>query len=160
MSQTKQCPVHPDAGLLSSGGEMFCPKCWNTIPPAGVQQKLGLDPGRAQTIVDASEEQVMQSIIAALAQRGYLVLSTVHRHTRHTCSKCGMNEWHGGGYGATQGVPDLLVRLPSWKTATWLGIEVKGRTTKISPAQETLAKQRAIVIVRTLEEALLAIEEV
>ena len=99
-----------------------------------------------------SEEQVQRSIQNSLHLRGYLVLSTVHRYRKGQ---------QAAGYGASKGVPDLLVRVPrAFGEALWLGLEVKGPSTRLSPEQQALEDAGAIVVVRSPEDAHEAVERV
>lgn len=117
----------------------------------------GLDPGRQAVLVQEKEEPIMQRVITALRRAGCQVLSTVHRHTRHTCSSCGHNEWHRGQIGVSKGTPDLLVRRPSWPAGVWLGIETKGTSTPLSVEQKALEASCSIVVVRSVPEAIEAV---
>lgn len=64
--------------------------------------------------------------------------------------------WRGPrGYGATPGVPDLLVARDGW--FGWLGLEVKRPGGRISPAQAELERRGLIVVVRSVEDAIAAV---
>jgi DNA-directed RNA polymerase subunit M/transcription elongation factor TFIIS len=144
------------------GPVLQCKGCGRAVPAQQVQLRTlklpGLDPGRQSVAVKEVEEPIMQRIIGVLKRAGYEVLCTVHRHTRHTCSQCGRNEWHQGGYGADPGVPDLLTRHPSWPAGCWLGIEAKGTKTQLNPTQKALLHAGAIVIARSEADALSAVQ--
>lgn len=63
------------------------------------------------------------------------------------------------GHKATKGVPDLLVSKPSWVKGCWLGLELKKAKGVLSPEQAELHRCGRIVIVRSIEEADLALAE-
>jgi len=112
-----------------------------------------------------TEEQVQQSITNHLRAKRFIVLSTVHRLKICECPECGHRFRPEGDYGADKGVPDLIVRptlsrSKQWAPTLWMGLEVKGPKTEISPEQKDLAKQGAIVIARTLNEALQGVDAV
>lgn len=100
-----------------------------------------------------TEESIQAAIIEGLTLMKFTVLQTSHRTKLTECPACSMRFRPGGGYGATPGVPDLLISHPSWPVGCWLGMEVKGPTTAISPAQAALLKQARIVIARSWEDA-------
>lgn len=143
------------------GPVLRCVDCGRAVPAGGAKTlKLpGLDPGRQAVATREAEEPIMQRVKTVLERCGYVVLCTVHRHTRHTCSQCSHNEWHSGGYGADPGVPDLLVRHPDWPEALWLGIETKGTHTRLNDAQKALHAAGAIVVARSEQDALLAAQQ-
>jgi hypothetical protein len=116
----------------------------------------------------SSEEQVQRTIIEGLQYtRGVTVLQTSHRTSstrtctkcrtknsiKQTCSACGSYLPVGHGYGATKGVPDLLVTRDSWPTGFWVGLEVKGPKTPLSPEQAALLEKGRIYVVRSWEDA-------
>lgn len=90
---------------------------------------------------------------------GCEILSTVHRYKLQTCPCCHNQFRPVGGYGATPGVPDRLVRLPDWPRGVWLGIELKGSDTAVSPAQRRLHEMGAIYVCRSADEARDALAE-
>lgn len=102
----------------------------------------------------ATEEQVQAAIIEGLTALGYTVLQTSHRVKLAECPRCHSRFRPVGGYGSTPGVPDLLVSRTSWPVGCWLGLEVKGPKTAISPAQKGLLDAARIVIARSWEDAL------
>lgn len=114
--------------------------------------KLKLSP------VIETEDGIQQRIMEALAYRGYLVLSTVHRYKRQTCEKCGHNQWAKGGYGATKGIGDLLVAVPKARPRLWLMLDVKRPGGKLSPEQQLLAEAGLLVRVENEQEALAAVQ--
>lgn len=97
-----------------------------------------------------TEEAVQRTIVEALRILGYVVLVTSRR--RHRCRVCGA--FSSGGDGCDRGIPDLLVSLDD---ARWLGMEVKGPRTRVSPEQRSLAADGRIRIVRSVEDALAAV---
>lgn len=139
-----QCPVHPECIRPRLGAK------------APVALKLPhLDPGKQSRFVNVPEKHIQESIVKYLRYSGYLVLETSERRKRILCLNC--KEWfmpHSGRAGVDKGLPDLYARSPKWPANLWAGIEVKGRTTEISPEQQNLASQNAITIVRSPEEAL------
>jgi hypothetical protein len=101
----------------------------------------------------ATEAATQKLIVDALRLMGFVVLETSRRRKR--CWSCGA--WPKGGDGVSKGVPDLLVFLRGpW---LWLGLEVKGPATRLSPEQRALAAAGMTVVVRTPEEALAAVRE-
>lgn len=100
------------------------------------------------------EEIVQAASIKLLEENGFRVKQTSVRYKLQKCKKCGHSQRPTGGYGASGGVPDLLVRHPSWPKGLWRGIEIKGPTTRISPEQKKLAAEDAIFIVRSAADAL------
>lgn len=105
------------------------------------------------------EEDVQANIIATLSTMGLRVLQTSHRVKMVCCPHCQGKFRPPGNYGATKGVPDLLVRCPEQDApGAWLGMEVKGPKTRLSPEQKELEQEQSIIIVRSLEDALRALE--
>ncbi len=101
-----------------------------------------------------AEADIQRLIVSFLRLLGYTVLET-SRH-RKRCRGCG--RWPAGGDGCDRGLPDLLVAVPKGGgMRRWLGLEVKGAETRLSPEQQALAAAGLIVIVRTPEEALAAV---
>ena len=105
------------------------------------------------------EEDVQANIIASLSTIGLRVLQTSHRVKMVSCPHCQGKFRPPGNYGATKGVPDLLVRCPEQHDpGAWIGLEVKGPKTRLSPEQKELEQEQSIIIVRSLEDALRALE--
>lgn len=75
-----------------------------------------------------TEAQFQSRLVDLLRQLGVEVLVTSARRFRAGAD--------GKGYGADQGVPDLLVRLPVWPVGFMLGVELKGKTTAASAEQK------------------------
>lgn len=71
---------------------------------------------------------------------------------RRRCYRCGA--YSNAGDGCDRGIPDLLVSLGDGR---WLGLEVKGPKTRLSPEQRSLAADGRIRIVRSVEDALAAV---
>lgn len=94
-----------------------------------------------------SEEQINSCIRDGLSALGYNVFSTTVRG------------WRGRkGYGASPGVPDLLVGRNEWG-AVLMPLEVKGPKTRLSAEQESLNERGLIFVARSWEEALAAVAE-
>jgi hypothetical protein len=60
-----------------------------------------------------------------------------------------------GRYGTSKGIPDLLVWRVGWHG--FVGLEVKTPTGRVRPEQRALADAGALVIVRSLDDALAAV---
>ncbi len=114
--------------------------------------------GRQSNAPKISEDVLQTHVMGALRTRGYIVLSTVHRYKKQRCPKCAQQFWAQGGYGATPGVPDLIVSHADWPSGMWVGLELKGTQTVLSPAQKQLREQDRIFIVRTVDQALSIVE--
>lgn len=97
-----------------------------------------------------SEADVQAAIVDALRWRGETVLVT-SRHRR----RCLCGRYPPAGDGCDRGIPDLLVHIGG----LWLGLEVKGTRTRLSPEQRALEQAGAIRIVRTVEDAIGAVAE-
>ncbi len=96
-----------------------------------------------------SERALQAAIVRACRARGHLVLVT--SRGRRICPFC--RRAYRGGDGVTPGTPDLWV----YAHGRWHGLEVKGTRTPVRPAQQRLADEGLVSIVRTVEEALRAI---
>lgn len=112
----------------------------------------GLDRGRQRRSapVYKTEGDLQAAIVRRLRAGGHVVLSTSRHRRGVVCARCGAWTMPQGGDGADRGVPDLLVHADG---ARWIGIEVKGHRTEVSPEQAALAEAGRIVIVRSVEEA-------
>jgi hypothetical protein len=110
-------------------------------------------PGVRHLLPPPSEADVQRTIRDALTCLGFLVLQTTVRVRR--CPQCG--KVGAGRYGTSKGIPDLLVRAKNWPPHVWKALEVKGPSTRVSREQQVLADVGAIVIVRSLEDALAAL---
>lgn len=129
---------------------------------------VNLFTGRANQLPDPPEEKVQEAIVRGLTAYGYQVLVTSEHRMRVCCSPqeggCGRWFMPHTGRRCSRGVPDLLVRgTGKHGTAKWeefLGLEVKkGPNATVSPEQQALADEGAIVIVWTFEMALQAVQE-
>ena len=111
------------------------------------------------------EEDVQAAIIQRLELEGYIVLQTSHRTKRVTCPHCLHPFRPTGGYGASFGVPDLLVTHERWRGCVWVGIEVKGigkdgRPGALRPDQRGLLERGRIIVATSQDEALKCVQEV
>ncbi len=88
-------------------------------------------------------------IVQALTLAGVTVLVTSRRRKRCLCGR-----WPRGGDGVTRGVPDLFVWRPGWPS--WLALEVKTPTGRLSPEQKRLVEVGGAVVVRSVADALAA----
>lgn len=100
----------------------------------------------------ATEQQIQDCIVQGLSAHGYTVLVTSRRVKR--CRRCGM--FPSTGDGASRGIPDLLVTLAGLGPF-WIGLEVKGPKTRLSPEQAALHGCGMIIVVRSWEEAFAAV---
>jgi hypothetical protein len=105
-----------------------------------------------------SEDETQKVIVDGLHAYGYLVQITTRR--RKKCRTCGA--WNHQGDGASKGLADLLVRHPTWIFGLWVQLEVKrpGRIKWACPEQQIFAEQGDIVVVQSLEAALVALKNV
>jgi hypothetical protein len=112
-----------------------------------------------------TEEQVQRTILDGLTAMGYTVLQTSHRTKRvKVCASCRTKNYVPmkcnacsrplpWGYGATPGVPDLIVSHKAYGQGVWVGLEVKGPKTAVSEAQRKLRDAGHIHVVRSWEDA-------
>lgn len=103
--------------------------------------------------VEVPESAVESQVDYHLRADGATVLSTTVRYKLQTCPRCSHRFRPVGGYGATPGVPDRLVRLDNWPRGVWLGLELKGSKTRLSPEQKLLFADGAIYVCRTGDQA-------
>lgn len=134
-------------GKFNGREGVFCAFC---PPKELLQTRVILPPS---DLAFATEEDLQRAIIVDLKERGLEVLQTTVRYRASPCDHCGKPTRSKGGYGASPGVPDLLVWVGGWK-----GLECKGLKTPVSDEQKRLAREGKIIIVRSLEEALAAVE--
>ena len=120
----------------------------------------GMEPGRPHNRINLPEWSVQKTIEDGLLHLGYLVLHTQHQYTLQHCPTCGAEFRATGGYGADKAIPDLLVRHPAWPVGLWLGIEVKGTKTRLSPEQKLLQDQGGLYVCRSWEDAEEVLQEV
>lgn len=105
------------------------------------------------------EEDVQAAILKELSARGYRVMQTTVRYKRQNCYSCGAAVVSfKGGYGATPGIPDLLVTRDDWRPGVFIGIEVKSASGRPTDAQKELLGHGRIFVVRNVAEALAAVE--
>lgn len=109
----------------------------------------------AKQAVDAhlTEEQVQRQIMDGLTVLGFTVLQTTVRYTKGAGFR--------GGYGASKGIPDLLIHHKRWTPGVLLGIEVKrpGKWKYSSPEQESVQKACGVSVATSIEEALAIIAQ-
>lgn len=154
VSNNSRCRIHGREAVnavIDGKAVLVCPQC----AIEGMDPQAGLGPPKTRqvkrfTTGGEREDDVQRQIVRALREAGYTVLQTSRRRKR--CVHCG--RYSTGGDGADRGVPDLIVRNPVWPPAMWLGIEVKGGKTAVSPEQRELLGDGAIVIARSPAEAL------
>jgi hypothetical protein len=147
------------------------------VIPADVQREIlaradrvgGTTPEQAaqlanvQQMADAAinagltEDEVQKLIVGVLQRAGYRVQVTSRRVKK--CWKCGTWPRSGGGDGVSRGLADLSCRHPSWPPGLWMALEVKraGRIRWSSPEQRQAARDREILVVQSVEEALAAV---
>ena len=94
------------------------------------------------------EEDVQKSVIELFTVTGWEVLQTSRRGVM--CNRCHRRAY--GGDGATMGLPDLFVTRKG--RTSWMGIEIKGEKTPVSPEQQRLVDLGYSCIVRSLDEAI------
>lgn len=116
-----------------------------------------------------TEDAVEEAVTEGLAAYKYTCLVTTHRYkTRLRCFTCGdttsariecqtCGKPLTSGYGASKGVPDLIVTHETYPRFVFVGLELKGTNTKISDEQQVLATCGRIAIVRSFEEAMRAV---
>jgi predicted RNA-binding Zn-ribbon protein involved in translation (DUF1610 family) len=122
------------------------------------QLKLfGIERGKPTCMIEQAEEDVQRQTIAALGYKGYIVLQTTVKYHWQKCPHCKRKHRPEGGYGATLGVPDLLVTHIRWREGEGLFIEMKGTKTPLSDAQTDLQAKGRIVVCHSMEEALRAV---
>src|ERR1017187_2380791 len=104
----------------------------------GAQNRAKLEDVITETsnVSDDCEETVQKATIALLRANGYTVLQTSVRKRMQHCPQCGAPFWPVGGTAQDKGIPDLLVRPEDSNLPLWLGIEVKGAKTRLSPEQK------------------------
>lgn len=121
------------------------------------QLKLKIQPGRQSIALRETEAGLQAAIVQALTLTGHVVLETSEHRRGQTCPRCGQWQVLAGGRGTSKGVPDLLVTDEDWPVGVWVGLEVKTRDGRVSPAQQALSDRGRIVVVRSVEEALVAV---
>lgn len=106
--------------------------------------------------LNLTEEQVQATTIDGFKKMGYAVLQTTHRVKLATCPRCKHKHPSRGDYGASKGVPDLLVSHPRWPAHCWLAIEMKrpGKWTYSSDEQKELCECGRVAVATSWDEAL------
>lgn len=97
---------------------------------------------------ELSEKDIQFAIKRKLTELGYIVLSTssiAAGRGRRAAS-------------TSSGVPDLLVSHKKWQCGVWLGLEVKTEKGRLTPEQTELYNLGRIVIVRSVEMAVIVAE--
>jgi hypothetical protein len=112
---------------------------------------------KKQVRTRVKEDDIQRDIIAALRVLGFTVLETSEHRRRETCPKCGHSHAMRKGRGCSKGVADLLVTRDDFPPWVYIGLEVKGPKTPLSPEQAELARCNRIVVVRSAQEALDAV---
>lgn len=121
------------------------------------KQAAALAAGRG--LAPDTEEQIQAITIQAAAALGFRVLQTSVRVRMVDCPQCHARFRPAYlGYGATPGVPDLLICRDRWPWPVMIGLEMKGPNTEISPAQADLQAAGRILIARTMETALAGLQ--
>lgn len=131
----------------------LCLACHRHVPIEQALKLPGLQPGKQAVRTRQTEEGIQQRIVDYLRWHGYEVCVTVHRYRRQTCPKCSANFWAQGGYGASKGVGDLLVRHPSWPWWKRIEADVKRQGGRISPEQQARVDAGALRIWHNEQEA-------
>lgn len=110
---------------------------------------------QAGKLPEPTEDDVQRVIVDGLKLHGYRVIVTNRRKLRcHHCGKVSHN-----GDRADKGIPDLLVWCDEFLPGVLIGLEVKkgGAVRYSSPEQKSLAECGAIIVVKSLDEALTAL---
>jgi len=104
---------------------------------------------------EPSEADIQEQITNGLFVLGYAVYITSRRPKR---CQCGRWPKSGAGDGASRGLADLIVRKRTWPRGVCLSLEVKcgGPVRYSSEEQKAAALAGDIVVVQSLEEAVLA----
>lgn len=110
---------------------------------------------QAGKLPEPSEDDTQKVIVDGLKAYGYTVLVTTRRKLR--CYHCG--KVSNCGDRADKGIPDLLVWCAEFLPGHMIGLEVKrpGAVRFSSPEQKALEDAAAIIVVQSLEEALVAV---
>ena len=107
-----------------------------------------------------SEAALQAQIRQTLGVLGYSTAEVGSTRARVTCKKCGHNDWPAGWQGNSVGVPDLLVfrhDLPAFPPVAMF-VEVKTGSGAVRPAQAVLAAAGRSVIVRSVGDAVRAVQ--
>lgn len=95
-------------------------------------------------MIPVTESDVQRTIVEGLRALGYVCLKTQPRGV-----------WKAGrrhGTGIDKGVPDLILSRAGW--GCWLGLEVKGPKTALSPEQKKLEEEGILCVCRSWEDAI------
>lgn len=110
-----------------------------------------------------SEEDLQRAAIECLHLLDYIALQTTVRYKRQKCEACGSVATPKGGYGASPGVPDLIITHHTWPRHMAMLAELKGPATKVSPDQKMYEAFGRYPIIRgdlrPLLDAIYAFEE-
>jgi len=109
--------------------------------------------GLPPDISNSHEVVVQAQTVGELRQRGYRVMEASVRYRLVRCPNCQHCFRNHADTGQSPGIPDLLVRSDGWPTAVWLGVEMKGSKTRLSPAQVELLAANGIEVARTPAQA-------
>lgn len=104
-------------------------------------------------VTNSHETVVQAQTIGELRQRGYRVLEASVRYRLMRCPSCEHCFRSHADTGQSPGIPDLFVRSDAWPVAVWLGVEMKGAKTRLSPAQVELLAALGIEVARTPAQA-------
>ena len=98
---------------------------------------------QADTTGTRAESAIVRDIIAELGALGYEPVEIGQRKAK--------------GSGTTVGCPDFLFRRQNWPTGIWCAMEAKTARGRVRPEQQTLADRNGVCIVRSVEDALVAL---
>jgi hypothetical protein len=110
-----------------------------------------------EVLAGQKESDVQRDIVAYLELRKCTVLQTFLGHAGGM-AKIAREHGVRVGLKSTPGVPDLLVTKKAWPEGSWLGLEVKNAKGKLTDEQKVLEANGRIIVVRSIEDAKLAIE--
>ncbi len=108
------------------------------------QERPGKNAKPEDLAFDGPESDLVESIIAAVTERGYVLCSIGQRNTK--------------GSGTTIGYPDLSVRRSGWPCGMTCLIEVKTKDGRLSPDQQKLFNAGWSYVVWSVDGALEALE--
>ena len=136
-------------------------------------------PRRGKKSITPSEQDIQATLMQALKQCGYIVLTTGSQRAglvgqiyaglcqagmlHHSLSKQAiytvLNRAIRGFSENDTGTPDIFVSHPDWPSGEWLGLELKTPTGKVRPEQQRLADLGRVVIVRGVAEGLRVVRD-
>lgn len=106
------------------------------------------------SIEGGREEEVQGATIVELRRLDYTVLQTSVRFRMVRCPACDHVFHNHADTGQSPGIPDTLVHASAWPVSSlWLGLEIKGAKTPLSKRQKELQSETAIVVARTVAQA-------